>query len=448
MMLFKDEFKSAVEKIKASDEFKEKLEILATDKKFKTKTFMKRQRGLAFAFLAVVLCIGVGVFTTIQKNPGKSLDQNEITDSNKKDTDEPFEIIGSTSGIEASYASIVYLDGYMYSISTWLDYSRSMGVTKGKYDSIKGEKLGKVTLDLKGLEYTGTPPNFSSTYNVGTEIYSIKNVKKERAILIVTQSFDAIFYRDRKVVKDDKTPLNLTVSEVIKMMTDTPNITTVELRDERDGAWMRTSQEQELLSLLNNELPGLSILNYGEIDESKINSAHRVPVNVNFEDGAALHIQFYPESKSAYVFGGYVNISDKLSNAINELLRQDNQFSTLADLVPYKDIEVSYLHFSNHTNGDEILCNTPEWSREPFFSILYYYRVQEAAGNEAANLVMTATLGASKDKNVVINFYETKEKEIVTEINGHYYKPVKGQITFEELDNFLYNYTDLGLTRN
>ena len=97
---------------------------------------------------------------------------NEIT------TSDDFEIIGKTSLETACYISVVYMDGYANSPIEWLKYSRSAPES----ELIKGDKLGEVTLDLKGFVYTCTPPNFSSTHNVGTEIYAIKEMKKERAL--------------------------------------------------------------------------------------------------------------------------------------------------------------------------------------------------------------------------------------------------------------------------
>jgi hypothetical protein len=58
---------------------------------------------------------------------------------------------------------------------------------------------------------------------------------------------------------------------------------------------------------------------------------------------------------------------------------------------------------------------------------------------------MSAALGKSKDNSVTIDFYENSNKHIIIKLKDKYYKPVKGQMSFEELSSYLYNYTDLGL---
>lgn len=366
-----------------------------------------------------------------------------FTDLNKNKIEE-FKIIKENTNESASYISVVYLDGFAYEPSEWLDYS--LGLSKNNdFSSLKGEKLGEVTLDLKGKEYTGTPPDFSSTYDVGTQIYHIKNVKKESAILVDFNGY-GIFTRARKYVSTSNEPLNLTMSDVFHMLSDNPTITSVELRDEENGAWMRTSENQQLLSLLNNELSSLALLNYGEIDKNPYDTSYRIPINLIFEDGRTLHMQVFPLSNMASTFGGLIHISEDLVASIQYLYEQDSSYPRLVDLIPYQEEDISYLYFKNQTNGDEVLCENPEWSRSGLFQILSYYRVEETEAMYI-RLVMTSRMGKSKENSVTINFYETENKEILTEIEGTYYKPVRGQLTFESLDSYLYNQTDLGFTK-
>ena len=75
------------------------------------------------------------------------------------------------------------MDGYSYESSSWTSYSRNENLENK--EAIRGVKIGEVTLDLKGKTYEGTPPDFSSTYGLGTEVYEIKGVKRENAILMV-----------------------------------------------------------------------------------------------------------------------------------------------------------------------------------------------------------------------------------------------------------------------
>ena len=94
-----------------------------------------------------------------------------------------------------------------------------------------------------------------------------------------------------------------------------------------------------------------------------------------------------------------------------------------------------------------MLCEEPAWSRSGIFQILSYYRVEETEPTIDSRLMMTSKMGKSQDDSVTVNFYETDSKQILIEIQGTYYKPVKGQLLFESLDSYLYNQTDLGFTR-
>jgi hypothetical protein len=58
---------------------------------------------------------------------------------------------------------------------------------------------------------------------------------------------------------------------------------------------------------------------------------------------------------------------------------------------------------------------------------------------------MACSLGTSKDDNVTIDFYENSDKSIIIKLKSKYYKPLKGRMIFEELESYLYNYTDLGV---
>ena len=357
-----------------------------------------------------------------------------------------FKITGEySSNMEVDYASVVYMDGFVYSTSGWLGYSRYIS-NDVNYEEIKGEKLGEVTLDLKGKKYSGIPPSFASTMDIGTEIFSIKNIKKEQAVLVISGNFKSIFYRERKAV-DEKTPFNLKLSDVFSMMSNLPEISAVELRDEMDGSWMRTSEKESLISLASKELPGLEILNMNELGQDPYTNDSRIPVNLIFKDGSALHMQVFTKEKCARVFGGYIRLSDEICKEFEELSKEGNQYPSISDLLPYDENSVEYLFLSNKTNGDEILCKTPQWSRSGLYSILHFYRVKEAAGEAGKQLVMTAVLGKSKADNITVNFYETEEKQIITEIKGTFYQPVKGRMLSNELFDYLYNNTDLGLDK-
>lgn len=398
------------------------------------RTFEIRWLVPAVAAMIIIVFLSAPLFPALWRGTGQEVASEE------------FKITGNMDGESASYASVVYIDGYVYSPIEWLKYSR-YSLDKSRYEAIKDEKLGEVTLDLKGKRYTGIPPNFSSTHDLGTQIYSIKNVKKERAVLVNENGYMSVFYRERKATASVNTSLNLTVSDVFKMIADSEVVSSIELRDERDGSWLRTSEDEYLLSLINKELPALALLNSSELGKNPYNNGNRVPVNLIFSDGAALHMQAFPEKQCASVFGGFISISPELSKAIRELSEQGSQYQSISSLLGYEEADVTYLYFVNHINGDNVVCENPQWSRTALFSILNYYRIDEIVPDSGAHPVMSGTIGISKEDSKTITFYEATDKHIVVEYNGSYYKPVKGQIVFEELHDYLYNSTDLGFRR-
>jgi hypothetical protein len=449
----KDEYKAAMSKIKASDRFKERAEASMRNSSTKADMLKLRSFAPACAALILVACIGTTVFIWLNKGSEVIISDNasasqgagsNISGSNStaNQAGDDFKITGESSNAEACYKAIVYIDGYSYSPNSWLRYSRN-ALSAEEYEKLKGEKLGTVTLDLKGKTYKGTPPSFSSTYNVGTEIYAVKGMKKERAVLVASNSYRDIFYRERKALTDDKKPINLTLSEVFNMITNEPTVSTVELRSEMDGSWMRTSEEKELVKLINRELPKLSLLQPSELGQDPYTSEKRIPINLMFSDGAALHMQVLPETKSASIFGGFVKLSEELLKAAEELAKLGGEKPAISALIPYKVSDVAYLNIINHINGDKILCKTPAWSSEPLYSTLNYYRVTEAEDSDAKELMMTISLGRSDKDSLAVEFYENSDKQIIIKVKDKYYKPVKGQMSFEELDAFLYNFTEI-----
>lgn len=422
----KDNYLSAMSKIKASDEFKQRVISSVKPHPFENNLIKYKKLILAFTLFTVMVSAAIAFLPSLLNRQSKVPGSDE------------FQILEKVSGEEACYISVVYLDGYAYSPIEWLSYSRYPA--KDSQGIIKGEKLGEVTLDLKGLRYTGTPPDFSSTYDVGTDIFEIINMKKERAILVDIGGSDTIFYRERKAVSDVNEPINLTVSEVFQMVTDTPEVKAVELRSEEDGSWMRTSIEQQLITMINQELPGQALLNYGEI--GNIDYSYRVPVNLIFEDGAALPMQIYPEEKYASFFGGYIKISEELAVKIADLLKAGEEYGAIIDLLPYKEAEVAYLYFTNYVDGSEVLCKEPKWSVMALFELLKYYKVEKLQQDSKGTLVMSAVIGKSQEDSIKIEFYEGESKNIMIGLNGDRYGTVKGEFIYEHLENYLKNYTE------
>lgn len=430
--MLKNIYKSAMSKVKAGEDFYQALQN--QPKKHVSKNGLIR---LAPALIILMVVAGIGIFAVYNNLNEKK----QTADNSAKSPSEEFEYTESSNGIEASYISVVYLDGYAYEPSEWLNNSIFL-IKENDYISEKGEKLGEVALDLKGKEYTGTPPDFSSTYDVGTEIYSMKSIKTESAILVHWGGVYSPFYRSRKHTATIDEDIGLTLKEIFNMLSDDPEVVSVELRDEENGAWMNTLNDSELLNLINKELPDLSLLNHGQLDNDPYASDYRVPVNLFFADGGALHMQIYPTSGMAFTFGGYIPLSRNLTDAFQALNEKGSPWPRLSELLPFTEGEVQYLYLKNHTNEDEIVCENPVWSRSPLFLILNYYRAEKTSAD--GRLVMTARMGKSEAESIVINFYETQDRQILTEIEGVYYKPVHGRFMFESLNCYLYNFTDLG----
>lgn len=417
--------------IKEIENFKDKQEASMKASTVRRENRMLKILAPALAALLIVAAISAAVLLRLQKAPGS-------------DVSEEFKIISKSSNESACYASILYLDGYEYSPSDWLNYSR-FEIGKADYEELIDKKLGEVTLDLKGKTYIGIPPSFSSTYDVGAEIFTLKNFKKEKGVLVVLGGNPLIFYPSRKVVLDEKKSINLTLKQVFNMISDVPEVSSLELRSENDGSWLGHFENEQLITLINQELPSQKLLQRPELGQDPYSTGNRVPMNLVYPDGAVLHMQFFPDNKCAYVFGGFVLLSEELSSEILEISKQVNQYPNISSLLPYSESGISYLKLINHTNGDEVLCKNPAWSRSALFPMLDYYRVEEVKADASLQLLMTCSLGTSKDDNVIIDFYENSDKSIIIKLKNKYYKPIKGRMIFEELESYLYNYTDLGV---
>lgn len=422
----KDNYNKAMDKIKASDELKNK--IFASVKSGETRKNRLRINRIIAVAAVFALVISAVYFTNLSGNPGE------------KDIAGGFKITGETdpnSGM--SYMLVLYMDGYSYESSSWGSYSINENLENK--EAIIGKKIGEVTLDLKGKTYEGTPPDFSSTYGLGTEVYEINGVKSENAVLMISGEMNHILYRSRKAVASENQPIGLTVEEVIDMISENPVISSVELRNEVDGSWMRTSYDNRLLELLA-EIKGIDILSYEEMGKPEAESGYRIPINIIFEDGAVLHMQAYPESNIAYIFGGYINISQELSNKLEEIYRMGNEFSKITDIVGYELSELGYLQFVNHITGDKILSPDPLWSGEVLYSMINYYNVDKSSSDTEGNLVVTVKLGKSEENSKELEIYEKTDKDLFFKVEGETYKIVKGSLQYKDLLMYQENYTN------
>lgn len=422
----KDNYNKAIDKIKASDELKNRIMTsVSSEQTNKNRFSFNKIIALAAMFTLIISSV---YFTSILRNP---VDKHIAGE---------FKITGETDpNSQMSYILVLYLDGYSYEDSGWISYSINENLENK--DDIKGKKIGEVTLDLKGKTYEGTPPDFSSTYGLGTQIYEVKGVKRENAVLMVSGEMNHILYRSRKAVVSENEPIGLKVEEVINMISDFPIIGSVELRNEIDGSWMRNSHDSSLIELLNREIKAKDILNYKEMGRPEGESSYRVPINLMFEDGAVLHMQIYPETNIAYVFGGYINISEELANRFEELYRLGNEYSKITDIVGYEFSDLGYFKFVNHVTGDEIISPDPLWSGEILYGMLNYYSVDKASSDLDGNLVVTVSLGEEEESFKELEIYEGADKNLFFKVDGETYKIVKGNLQYKDLLMYQENYT-------
>lgn len=400
----------------------------------KTTVFSKRKVIIYAIFISLLIFVG----TIALSSQWKEIDTVKPTEEFKIIKEIPEEQVRFIS-----YMPLLYLDGYHYSQASQLEYSLHSFMHNEDFEALKEDKLGEVTLDLKGKDYVGVPPDFSSTYDVGTQIYTIKNVKKERAVIVVNDAgYKQVFYRQGNRLPGEDGPINLNVREIFQMITNSRKVSAVELREHSSFAWMHTSTNSKLISIINKEIPKLQLLSSSEIDGYPFGMySHYIPINLMFQDSAALSLFVFPEARIAYVFGGYIKISSDLALAIQELSDQGAEYQRISDLVPYTEEGISYLYILNHTNGVEVLCEDPKWSFGAWLQMFNYYRVVNIQAETTDKVVMTIIIGESEDSRILINFYENSDKQIVININEHYYKPVKGKIVLKDIEQYFYDYT-------
>lgn len=418
----KESYNRAVDKIKASDELKNKIMISTMSKeKIRNKININKVIAVVSIFMITISAV---YFSTLSR---RSMD-NDIAGE--------FKIIENTNpNIQMCYISVLYLEGYSYEASSWNSYS-VFGNLKDA-DELKGEKIGEVTLDLKGKIYRGTPPDFSSTYGVGTEVYEVEGVKKENAVLIVSGEIKHILYRTRKALASENEPIGLTVEEVINMISNAPIINSVELRDEVDSSWMRTSYDNRLLDLLNTEIQDLNILSYNGIERVKGN---RIPINLMFQDGAVLHMQVYPQTNIAYIFGGYINISNELVSRLEELYRLGNEYPKITEIISYDPSKLGYFQLDNNVSGNTIISPEPSWSGGALYEMLSYYSVDKSPNLEG-RLVATIKLGESEVNSREFKIYEGTDKNLLFKVDNEIYNIVKGRLTYKDLLMYQQDYT-------
>lgn len=309
----------------------------------------------------------------------------------------------------------------------------------------KGEKIGEVAIDLKGLKITGVPPDFSSTFDVGSEVYEVKGLKRENAVLLVSGENSHILFRSGKATASADDQIGLTVDEVFRMISNSAVISSVELRSETDSSWMRTSCDDRLLELLNTEIREKAILNSKEIKQQKgiadmPGKTPWIPINLVFEDGAMLHMQVYPEVNIVRVFGGYIDISEELCREITELYLLGEEYSRIADIVGLGPDSLGYFRFINHVTGDGITSPEPDWDGRHLYDWLRWYRFDRALPETEGTLVFSAELGESEENHRVLDVYEGADRNLFFKVDGETYIIVKGNLRYCDLLEFQEDY--------
>lgn len=434
MIMNKDRYKSAMDKIRASDNLKRRIVSLIDSPVVENKNHSGRK--LIVIFTSVVLLASI----TFKFLPSLLNGTNDIGGKEQGHEDEYY-ISEENGHMEGDYIAVVYLDGYAYEPQSWFSYSHNGEVEI--QGVIKGDKLGEVTLDLRGKKLVGLPPDFSSTYNVGSKIYTIKGIKKESTILVERENMGQVFYRQRKAVGDLDQPINLTMNQVFKMISDNPIISRVELRSEEDGSWMRTSSEEKLLYLFNDELANSEIKNYNEIKIDAYKRDHRIPINLVFKDGSMLHMQVYPDENLASVFGGYIEISKDLAREVESLYKKGDEYTRITKLIPYDEEDIGYLYIKDYKSDQEAVLKEPKWSGGALYWVLSYYQVDIMDENIESKLIFSASIGTSKDEKTDLEFHEMADGEVYLKINNVSYKIMKGQLTYKDIREYIKNYTGL-----
>lgn len=330
---------------------------------------------------------------------------------------------------EACYIMVVYIDGYSYTASGWQNISS---------DSFtRGEKLGEVSLDLKGLSYTGVPPNFSSTLKKGTEIYSIQGLKKEYAILAVEGTYQNVLFREGEVFVEGKKPKLSTVGQVIATIAHSPQITAAELLDEENGGLMATNDEAELLALFTTGLTRQPLASW----DSDSLRGRRIPLNLVFQGGEILHLQVYPEAGKASVFGGLVTLPLELVAACEEFADRGPQYQTIASLLPYGETEVDYLRGINLQSGQEMAAQEDSWLWKHLYVCFNYWRlaVQEEPVTEKTS-TLTLICGRSEQDSTTLQFFSSPRGTLL-EYEGQFYRLVRNMFDVEkEIEEAFRNY--------
>lgn len=339
---------------------------------------------------------------------------------------EDFEYTEMDAGVESCYISVLYLDGYAYTSSSWLSDDRL-----GHDNFIKGDKIGQVTFDLKGKDYTSIPPDFSSTHDLGTEIYEIKNMKSSYAIMIVNDGHQSILYRSNKAMSATSVWTDIRVKQVYQMMSDQEGFENIELRSEENGSWMADLKDPKLYDLMTQEIGDKVIRSLEDLSEDYY-SPNRIPINILLSGDAKVHMQVFPEKNMATVFGGYIDLSDEWLESLLACIESTTIRPTIRDMIPFAEDDIQEFIIEDIIQDRTFKSQETRWASGTFLSILDYYRISQ---EEAVSLQpkMAISLGVFDTDKINLYFYSPDTIGIDEKV----YRIIKGKITYKDLEDFI-----------
>ena len=349
---------------------------------------------------------------------------------NSTSTSTDFEYTVMDESLQYDSMEVVYLDGFEYTPSEWLGY----GIYHDSHEYLRDKKIGEITLDLKDKYFMEVPPDFSGTYSLGSKIYSIKDLKNEYAILLEEDSKERILYRTGKYNYKDTVHNDLTLHALSEMISSKAHIKGLEFRDDYNGAWVSDIYNRTLNELINQEIMPQRIMNRNEL-ETRPHSSDKIPINIIFEDGVKLHIQVYPNTGYAIIFGGYVSVSDLFIETLESAIGESHISPTIMDLIPYDQSSVKYLRVEDKIADKDFSWKVNNLPDGGLYMLLNYYRVKSISDDDLEAIV-SIEIGQSKTDMIVFELYDNH----TLGIDGKRYEVLRGEFTYDELYRFIGDY--------
>jgi hypothetical protein len=321
----------------------------------------------------------------------------------------------------------------MYGQNDWGDYDLYQDMHDYRID----EKIGVVKLDLSQYEYTGIPPDFSSTHSEGTEIYSIKGVKKEYAVIIKEYGVKQVLYRLSKADQRSQETDPKDLKALIANFGEDNRIYGVEFRSAYDGSWMKTISDDKLLSLINEMILELPLYSTEETKSSYTKGS--IPINLLFDDSKTLTMHIY--SDYGLVQNLYIDLPEAFVQLIRDYSKEGEIYNRITDLLSYEEEDAAYFAYKNEDGLHEM--SNPKWTISAFYLEFGYYRVEEVSQERDLRLIFSFYIGLDAKQNEIIDFYEDSQGLVLLKKDNKFYKILKGEISTFDLEDFVRNFTSL-----